>query len=135
MAMFAGIAVHHGNLPRGSMRCACIDIGSNTTRLLVAEAAHGRLAEVLQQRAFTHLGRRIDADGAIPAETIAEVAEVVKGQCAAAADAGARTLRVVATAAIRRAANRDALVEALREHAGTDVAILSGDDEARLAFA
>jgi len=37
------------------MRCACIDIGSNTTRLLVAESREGRLQEVLAQRAFTRL--------------------------------------------------------------------------------
>src|SRR5215203_3316096 len=55
------------------MRCACIDIGSNTTRLLVADAARGRLIPVLEQRAFTRIGRRIDADGAIPEATIAAI--------------------------------------------------------------
>ena len=117
------------------MRCACIDIGSNTTRLLVAEAAHGRLAPVLQQRAFTRIGSRIGVLGAIPDETIAAVVEVVAAQRAAAEAAGAEHLRVVATAAIRQAANRDALVAALRDHAGVEVAVLSGDDEGRLAFA
>ena len=66
------------------MRCACIDIGSNTTRLLVAEAPGGRLRAVLEQRAFTRIGHRIDADGAIPGETIAAVAGVVASQRAAA---------------------------------------------------
>ncbi|HKH16759.1 MAG TPA: hypothetical protein VKA57_04470 [Solirubrobacteraceae bacterium] len=117
------------------MRCACIDIGSNTTRLLVAEAAHGRLSSVLQQRAFTRIGRCTDALGAIPEETIAAVAGVVAEQRTAAEVAGAAHVRVVATAAIRRAANRDALVEALRERAGVEVAVLSADDEGRLAFA
>jgi len=117
------------------MRCACIDIGSNTTRLLVAEAVHGRLEPVLEQRAFTRIGRQIDALEAIPGETIAAVAEVVGAQRAAAEAAGAAHVRVVATAAIRRAANRDALVAALRERAGVDVAVLSADDEGRLAFA
>ena len=117
------------------MRCACIDIGSNTTRLLVAEAAHGRLDPVLEQRAFTRIGRQIDALGAIPEQTIATVAEVVGAQRAAAEAAGAAHIRVVATAAIRRAANRDALVAALRGRAGVEVAVLSADDEGRLAFA
>jgi exopolyphosphatase/guanosine-5'-triphosphate,3'-diphosphate pyrophosphatase len=135
MATSVSIGVHHGNLPRTSMRCACIDIGSNTTRLLVADAAQGRLRTVLQQRAFTRLGHRIDADGAIPDGTIAAVAEVVAAQRAAAEAAGAAHVRVVATAAIRAAANRDALVAALRDRAGVDVAVLSADDEGRLAFA
>jgi len=117
------------------MRCACIDIGSNTTRLLVAEAAHGRLAAVLQQRAFTRIGHRIGADGAIPEATIAAVADVVAAQRAAAAAAGAAHVRVVATAAIRAAANRDALVAALRDRAGVECVVLSPDDEGRLAFA
>lgn len=117
------------------MRCACIDIGSNTTRLLVAEAAHGRLSPVLQQRAFTRIGHRLDADDAIPAPTIASVAEVVAAQRAAAEVAGAEHVRVVATAAIRCASNRDELVAALRDRAGVDVMVLAPDDEGRLAFA
>ena len=117
------------------MRCACIDIGSNTTRLLVAEAAHGVLSPVLQQRAFTRIGHRLDELGAIPGETIAAVAEVVAAQRRAAEEAGAMHVRAVATAAIRRASNGDALVSALRERTGLDVAVLSADDEGRLAFA
>jgi exopolyphosphatase/guanosine-5'-triphosphate,3'-diphosphate pyrophosphatase len=117
------------------MRCACIDIGSNTTRLLVAETAHGRLRTVLEERAFTRIGRRMHTDGAIPEETIAAVADVVSAQRAAAEAAGAAHVRVVATAAIRAAANRDALVAALRDRAGVDVAVLSADDEGKLAFA
>jgi exopolyphosphatase / guanosine-5'-triphosphate,3'-diphosphate pyrophosphatase len=116
------------------MRCACIDIGSNTTRLLVAEPQRGRLQRVLEERAFTRIGQAIDAAGEIPSATIAAVAEVVAAQRAAAAAAGAAHVRVVATAAIRDAANRDELVAALRERAGVDVAVLSGDDEGRLAF-
>jgi exopolyphosphatase / guanosine-5'-triphosphate,3'-diphosphate pyrophosphatase len=117
------------------MRCACIDIGSNTTRLLVADVAQGRLEAVVQQRSFTRLGRAIAADGVIPQELIAAVADVVARQREVAAVAGAEHLRIVATAAIRRAANRDALLAAIREHAGVDVTVVPGDHEARLAFA
>jgi exopolyphosphatase / guanosine-5'-triphosphate,3'-diphosphate pyrophosphatase len=134
MATSAVIRVHHGNLRRTSMRCACIDIGSNTTRLLVADAAHGRLSIVHQEREFTHIGRKIDALGAIPERTIAAVAEVVAAQRGAAEAAGAARVRVVATAAIRRAANKRALVAALRDRAGVEVAVLSAADEGRLAF-
>ena len=70
-------APHHGNLPRSLMLCACIDIGSNTTRVLVAEAAAEGVREVLQQRAFTRIGRDLRANGAIPPERIAEIAAVV----------------------------------------------------------
>jgi exopolyphosphatase/guanosine-5'-triphosphate,3'-diphosphate pyrophosphatase len=117
------------------MRCACIDIGSNTTRLLVAEAPGGQLQRVLEERRFTRIGQRIDAEGAIPEDTIAAVAEVVAAQRSRAIRAGASHVRAVATAAIRAAANKDELVAALRERAGVEVAVLSGEDEARLAFA
>ena len=117
------------------MRCACIDIGSNTTRLLVAEPGQERLRTVLEERAFTRIGRHMGTDGEIPPDTIAAVAEVVAAQRATAEAAGAAHVRVVATAAIRAAANRDALVAALRDRAGVDVAVLSASDEGRLAFA
>lgn len=116
------------------MRCACIDIGSNTTRLLVAECADGRLEHVHEERAFTRIGRALDVDGAIPAATIADVAEVVAAQRASAGERGMTVMRVVATAAIRGAANKADLLAAIRERAGVEVVVLSGEDEARLAF-
>jgi exopolyphosphatase / guanosine-5'-triphosphate,3'-diphosphate pyrophosphatase len=115
------------------MRCACIDIGSNTTRLLVGESRDGRLHEVLAQRAFTRLGSA--KQGAIPAAKVDEVAAVVASQVRMAQECGAAAIRVVATAAIRQAPNRDAFCEAVQAAAGHPVVILSGDDEARLAFA
>jgi exopolyphosphatase/guanosine-5'-triphosphate,3'-diphosphate pyrophosphatase len=115
------------------MRCACIDIGSNTTRLLVAESHDGRLQEVLATRAFTRLGAR--KSDAIPVEKVDEVAELVASQVRMARECGVETIRIVATAAIRQAGNRDAFCEAVEAAAGLPVVVLSGDDEARLAFA
>ena len=116
------------------MRCACIDIGSNTTRVLVADVAGDRLEAVLQERAFTRIGRRLAADGTIPPDTIEHVAAVVEAQIATARAAGAERMKVVATAAIRAAANEAALLAALRARTGHDTVVLSGEDEARLAF-
>ena len=116
------------------MLCGCIDIGSNTTRVLVAEVADGRLREVLQQRAFTRIGESLRADGRLAPDKVREIADVVAAQRAMAEQVGVESLRVVATAAIRGAANRDELCEALRDRAGCDVTILEGDEEARLAF-
>jgi len=116
------------------MLCGCIDIGTNTTRVLVAEARDGRLREVLQRRAFTRLGRGLPAGGRIPESRIAENAGVVAEQLALAQQAGARTVRTVATAVIRSALNRDEFCKAMREHGGVDVCVLDGEEEARLAF-
>jgi exopolyphosphatase/guanosine-5'-triphosphate,3'-diphosphate pyrophosphatase len=134
MATSAGIADHHGNLPPNSMRCACIDIGSNTTRLLVADVADGRLVPLVQQRVFTRTGGTIGADGAIPDAAVAALAVVIAAQRADAAAAGAVHVRVVATAAVRGAANRDALIAAVHAYCAVSVEVLSGADEARLSF-
>jgi exopolyphosphatase / guanosine-5'-triphosphate,3'-diphosphate pyrophosphatase len=117
-----------------TMRCACIDIGSNTTRLLVADVLDGRLEPVLEVRAFTRLGRAMAADGTIPPVTVDALAAVVREQHATAAAHGAQRVRVVATAAIRMAANGADVVAALAERTGAPVGIVPGEDEARLAF-
>ena len=118
------------------MLCACIDIGSNTTRVLVAEAGDGRIAEVLQRRAFTRIGHGLGERAPIAEEKVAEVARVVAEHVELAASAGVtpERLRVVGTAAIRGALNGGALCAAIRERAGVRVEILDGDEEARLAF-
>jgi len=108
------------------MVCACVDIGTNTTRVLVAEAQGGRLMERHQERAFTRIG----AGGRIADEKIAEVAAVVAAQVATAKRLGAEHVRVVATAAIRGAGNRADLLAAIPH----DVVVLDGEEEARLAF-
>jgi exopolyphosphatase/guanosine-5'-triphosphate,3'-diphosphate pyrophosphatase len=116
------------------MRAACIDIGSNTTRLLVADRLGDRLREVHQERAFTRIGRGLATGAAIPDEKIEEVVAVVAAHLLIARDLGAAHVRGVATAAIRWAANGHELVEAIRAVTGLQVDILSGEDEARLAF-
>ena len=116
------------------MLCACIDIGSNTTRVLVAGVEDGLLREVLQQRAFTRIGKGLKG-GEIPREKIAEVARVVAAQRAIVEQLGCVALRVVATAAIRNADNAAEFTAALRSEGGVDVEVLDGAEEARLAFA
>ena len=116
------------------MICACIDIGSNTTRLLVADAGDGRLRELVAQRAFTRIGKSLRNGSQIPPEKIAETAEVVRTQAAVANEVGAEQIVAVATAAIRSAGNRDQLVDAVQEAGGMELSILSGEEEARLSF-
>ena len=109
------------------MLCACVDIGTNTTRVLVADAEGGRLTEVLQQRVFTRIGIGPE----IPADKIALVSRVVAEQVELAREAGAgERVRVVATAAIRTAVNREAFLAGM----SVGVEILDESEEARLAF-
>jgi exopolyphosphatase/guanosine-5'-triphosphate,3'-diphosphate pyrophosphatase len=116
------------------VRRACIDIGSNTTRLLVAECESDRLQAVHQGRVFTRIGAGITSDGMIEEAKIAEVVSVVSAQLERARELGSGEVLGVATAAIRRAANGSALVRAIEHACGLKVQILSGEEEARLAF-
>ena len=115
------------------MLCAAIDIGSNTTRLLVAEPDDGRLKKAMEQRAYTRIGKAATKEG-IEQAKIHEVGEVVATQVKLAEELGADTIRIVATAAIREARNRDEVAHAIAEVAGLPVDVLSEEEEGRLSF-
>ncbi len=116
------------------MILGCIDIGSNTTRLLVADAGNGRLRELCTQRSFTRIGKSLLDGGAIPEPKIAETADVAGSQARVARELGSEGLVAVATAAIRSAPNRDELAVAVESSTGVQLEVLSGEEEARLAF-
>jgi exopolyphosphatase / guanosine-5'-triphosphate,3'-diphosphate pyrophosphatase len=116
------------------MLYGAIDIGSNTTRVLVAEPQAGQLRRVMEQRAYTRIGKASDADGTIGPEKVAEVADAVTTQVRLAEQIGADALRIVATAAIREAPNRDEVVDEIARACGLPVEVLSEDEEGRLSF-
>ena len=117
-----------------AMLCAAIDIGSNTTRVLVAEPVDGQLKKVMEQRAYTRINKAIDDDGAILPGKIEEVSEVVATQVRLARELGAETIRAVATAAVREATNGEQAAKAIGKAAGVGVDILSDEEEGRLSF-
>ncbi len=112
----------------------CIDIGSNTTRLLVADSGRWPLHPLVAQRSFTRIGRSLGRDGRIPAEKIEETAGVAGAQARLAREVGAETVAAVATAAVRDAVNRDELVAAVKQAAGVQLNVLDSSEEARLSF-
>jgi exopolyphosphatase/guanosine-5'-triphosphate,3'-diphosphate pyrophosphatase len=114
--------------------CAAIDIGSNTTRLLVAEPDDGQLRKVMEQRAYTRITKAQSKNGKIAQEKVDEVAEVVRTQVNLARELGAEVIKIVATAAIRESKNRDKVVKAISKAAGQEVDVLSEEEEGRLAF-
>ena len=134
----SGEAVAAANAPSvpssAPVRCACVDIGSNTTRLLVADCSGGVLRELMTQRVYTQLGKSVKKGRSIPAAKIAETASVVHTQVRHAFDVGAERVAVVATAAIRDARNGSRLGAAIAAGTGLELAVLSDREEARLAF-
>lgn len=116
------------------MLCAAIDIGSNTTRILVAEPQDGQIAKVMEQRAYTRIGKARDQKGRISKQKIEEVADLVDTQVRLAQEVGAEAFRAVATAAVRDSRNGDAMAKAIEAKAGIPVEIISEREEGRLAF-
>jgi exopolyphosphatase / guanosine-5'-triphosphate,3'-diphosphate pyrophosphatase len=114
--------------------CAAIDIGSNTTRVLVAEPREGQLNKVMEQRAYTRIGKAMTKDGSIEQPMIHEIGEVVATQVRLAEEVGAEVIKAVATAAIRDARNRDEVVHAIGEVSGVEIEVLGDKEEGRLAF-
>jgi exopolyphosphatase/guanosine-5'-triphosphate,3'-diphosphate pyrophosphatase len=112
-----------------------VDIGSNTTRLLVAEVDEdGVWRELMTQRAYTLIGKQTGSSGRLRKKVITNVSEVVSTQVRLAREMGADDITIVATAAVRAAPNRDKLVEAVLDRTDLPVRILSGSEEAQLAF-
>ncbi|HEY7632309.1 MAG TPA: hypothetical protein VH817_16500 [Thermoleophilaceae bacterium] len=116
------------------MAYACIDVGSNTTRLLVAELRGGELRELASQRAFTRLGKCVLEEGRLTRDKLREHAEVVAAQAQIARDLGVLAIDVVGTAVVRDCPNRAELEAAVEDAAGVPMRVLDGKEEARLAF-
>jgi len=113
---------------------AVIDVGTNSVKLLVADVAGGKVFPLHEESEQTRLGRGLYETRTLSAEAIADTAAVV-GQFRALAEIwGSASLRVVATSAAREALNRGELLLALEASGGAPVEVLSGEEEAVLAF-
>ena len=116
------------------MRYACVDIGSNTTRLLIAEVDGAQWREVMTQRSFTRIGKGRGKDGRLDPERIENTIEVATTQVFLAREMDAIDIAIVATEAVRAAPNRDELTEPIERETGLQVQLLTGSEEARLSF-
>jgi exopolyphosphatase/guanosine-5'-triphosphate,3'-diphosphate pyrophosphatase len=121
-------------MPGGSNRVAVIDIGTNSTRLLVADVADGHVEEVDRRTRVTRLGRGVDLSGNLATEAIEAVCEVLAEYVAAYEQLGATTVDAIATSAVRDASNGDAFIAELRERFALTARILDGEEEALLTY-
>lgn len=114
-------------------RCACIDVGSNTTALLVADISRGELSVVGTRRVFTLLGAGHGPSG-IPEEKIAEVVIAVLELLEYAAELDCAHIELVATHVVREAHNGHELERRVAEATGRTLRVIDGHQEARYAF-
>jgi exopolyphosphatase/guanosine-5'-triphosphate,3'-diphosphate pyrophosphatase len=117
-----------------SQRVAVIDIGSNSTRLLVADVDGGRVMPVDRRSTVTRLGRGVDLSGVLAAEAIEAACAAVDPYVATLGELGAEKVDAIATSAVRDATNGSAFVAELRERFALSARVLDGEEEARLTY-
>jgi exopolyphosphatase/guanosine-5'-triphosphate,3'-diphosphate pyrophosphatase len=120
-------------------RVAAIDCGTNSIRLLVADAAPGpdgrqRLTDVYRDNRIVRLGKGVDATGILNPDAIERTRIALADYAATVREAGAERVRMVATSATRDAGNRDEFFGMVRATLGAEAEVISGDTEARLSF-
>jgi exopolyphosphatase/guanosine-5'-triphosphate,3'-diphosphate pyrophosphatase len=117
-----------------SHKVAVIDIGSNSTRLLIAAVAGGRVTEVERQSRVTRLGRGVDLSGQLSAEAIEAACGAIADYVAICREAEVDQIEAIATSAVRDASNGSAFVAELRERFALSARVLDGEEEARLTY-
>lgn len=117
------------------MRLGVLDVGSNTVHLLVVDAHPGaRPLPAHSHKAELRLAELLDADGAIGPAGVDRLVTTVADALQAAEDKGCEDVLPFATSAVREASNADQVLARVREETGVDLAVLTGEEEARLTF-
>jgi exopolyphosphatase/guanosine-5'-triphosphate,3'-diphosphate pyrophosphatase len=115
-------------------RVAAVDIGTNSTRLLVADITDGRIADVERETRVTRLGEGVDRRKRLLPVPIARVRNVLSDYRRSLESLGAERTLAIATSAIRDAENGEAFLGEIEWSYGFATRLLSGDDEALMMF-
>jgi exopolyphosphatase / guanosine-5'-triphosphate,3'-diphosphate pyrophosphatase len=113
-------------------RLAAIDLGTNTVRLLVVEASGAAWRALHEEQRLTRLGEGQAGTGILQPAAMRRTAEVVAAFCRWAEDLGVHDVRIVATSAVRAAANGGEFLAQVHSSSGRQVRVISGEEEARL---
>ncbi|MFL5936426.1 MAG: Ppx/GppA family phosphatase, partial [Gaiellaceae bacterium] len=124
----------HRGVPAEVTRVAAVDLGTNTTRLLVADVDDGRVDEVSLRQQITRLGEGVHARRRLLPLPIARVRNVLTDFRREAESLGAERVLAVATSAVRDAENGEAFLGEIEWSYGFATRLLSGDEEAELTF-
>lgn len=114
---------------------AIVDIGTNSTRLLVATIDDGAVVDELERRStVTRLGAGVDSDGRLRDDAMQRVYDTLDGYRELIDKHGAENANAVLTSAVRDAANGQEFADTVRDRYGLEPHVLSGDQEASLTF-
>ena len=114
------------------IRVAAVDLGTNSTRLLVADVEDGRVEQIVRRAVVTRLGEGVDARRRLLPVPIARVRNVLSDYRREAESLGSERTLAVATSAVRDAENGEAFLGEVEGSYGFATRLLSGDDEAEL---
>ncbi|MEI7716776.1 MAG: Ppx/GppA phosphatase family protein [Mycobacterium sp.] len=120
-------------------RLAGIDCGTNSIRLLIADAIDGRLRDVHREMRIVRLGQGVDATGQFAPEAIARTRAALSDYASLLHEHGVEQVRMVATSATRDAANRDEFFAMTSDVLGAAIPgavaeVITGAEEAELSF-
>ncbi|MBW8741958.1 MAG: Ppx/GppA family phosphatase [Gaiellaceae bacterium] len=115
-------------------RVAAVDLGTNSTRLLVADVADGRVAEVARETRVTRLGEGVDVRRKLLPVPIARVRNVLTDFRREVESLGAERTLAIATSAVRDAENGEAFLGEVEWSYGFATRLLSGHDEALMTY-
>lgn len=115
-------------------RVAAIDCGTNTIKLLVGDLSEDGECEVARESRMVRLGQGVDATGRLAPEALARAFAAIDEYAAIVDRAGVARIRFCATSATRDAENAGEFTTGVRARLGVDPEVLSGTEEARLAF-
>jgi exopolyphosphatase / guanosine-5'-triphosphate,3'-diphosphate pyrophosphatase len=134
---------HNVSVPRalkeligfGARRYGVIDVGTNSVKFHIGErAVDGEWATIVDRAEVTRLGEGLDETGRLNEEPMKRTVEAIAAMVDEANRQGVAAIAAVGTAGLRIAANSAEFLEAVRERTGVEVEIISGDEEARLAY-
>jgi exopolyphosphatase / guanosine-5'-triphosphate,3'-diphosphate pyrophosphatase len=116
------------------MKCASIDIGTNTVLLAVADVGDGILTDIADLAVITRLGEGLKATGLLGDEAMERTFLVLKDYRETALRRGAEEIYCVGTAALREAGNSTAFIERVKGELGISIRVISGRDEAYYTY-
>ena len=117
------------------MKLAALDLGSNSFHLLVSQVdGSGQLSKLGSHKEVLQLGAVVREHGQLPAKAFEAALSSVSRMARVARELEAEKLMAVATSAIRDARNGQSFCNACRDELGIDIELVSGEDEARLAY-
>lgn len=115
-------------------RIACIDIGTNSIRMLGLEINRDRFTPLIRLMEITRLGKGVDVNGVLNRQSIERAKHTLRDFKEKGEDLGITAFYVAATSAVRDAANKKEFLHEIKDSTGLTVEVLSGEEEAKLSF-